>query len=50
MEKPTGKPLSHWPADTIVEEGVWRDYYSGEKLENYTKPWHVSSKAENIWF
>ena len=23
-----------------MEEGVWRDYYSGEKLENYTKPWN----------
>ena len=22
-----------------MEEGVWRDYYTGEKLENYTKPW-----------
>ena len=37
--KTTGKPWLHWPEDTVVEEGVWRDYYSGEKLENFTKPW-----------
>ena len=35
----TGKPLLHWPEDTIVEEGVWRDYYSGEKLGDFEKPW-----------
>ena len=22
-----------------MEEGVWRDYYTGEKLEDYAKPW-----------
>ena len=31
--------LTHWPKDVIAEEGVWRDYYTGEQLENYTKPW-----------
>ena len=31
--------LSHWPEGVKAEEGVWRDYYSGEPLENYTKPW-----------
>ena len=35
----SGKPWLHWPADTVVEEGVWRDYYTGEKLEDYAKPW-----------
>ena len=37
--KITGKPLLHWPEDTVVEEGVWRDYYSGEKLGDFEKPW-----------
>ena len=31
--------LDHWPEGTRAEEGVWRDYYTGEKLENYRKPW-----------
>ena len=35
----TGRPWLHWPEDTAVQRGVWRDYYSGEKLEDYTKPW-----------
>ena len=30
---------SHWPKGVEAVEGVWRDYYSGEPLENYTKPW-----------
>ena len=34
-----GKPWGHWPEDTKVEEGVWRDYYSGEKLDDFEKPW-----------
>ena len=32
----------HWPEDTKVEEGVWRDYYSGEKLDDFEKPWKKS--------
>ena len=31
--------LDHWPEGVEAEEGVWRDYYTGEKLENYPKPW-----------
>ena len=34
-----GKPWVHWPEDTEVEEGVWRDYYTSEKLEDFPKPW-----------
>lgn len=26
---------SHWPETLEVEEGVWRDYYTGEKIEEY---------------
>ena len=37
----TGKPWPHWPEDTDVEEGVWRDYYTGEKLEDFPKPWNT---------
>ena len=36
----TGKPLAHWPKDTVAEEGTWRDFYTREKLENYSKPWY----------
>ena len=39
-----GEP-DHWPEGTKAVEGVWRDYYTGEKLENYTKPW-ISSKGD----
>ena len=31
--------LEHWPDGVEAEEGVWRDYYNGEQLGNYTKPW-----------
>ena len=29
----------HWPKGTEAMEGVWRDYYTGEELANFTKPW-----------
>ena len=29
----------HWPEDAEVSEGVWRDYYTGDKLEDFPKPW-----------
>ena len=51
----TGKRWLHWPEDTAVQRGVWRDYYSGEKLEDYTKPWMrprgegVGNKCASIW-
>ena len=32
----------HWPDGTKAKEGVWRDYYTGEQLGNYTKPWLTS--------
>ena len=43
----TGKPLAHWPKDTVAEEGTWRDFYTGEKLENYSKPWY--KKHDERW-
>ena len=36
--------LDHWPEGVEAEEGVWRDYYTGKQLENYTRPWRSSSK------
>ena len=27
----------------MAVEGVWRDYYTGEELDNYTKPWITES-------
>ena len=43
----TGKPWLRWPEDTAVQRGVWRDYYSGEKLEDYTKPW-IRPRGEGV--
>ena len=34
------KRPDHWSKDIEVEEGVWRDYYTGEKLANYSYPWY----------
>ena len=33
-----GKPWQHWPQDTEVTEGVWRDYYTGAELDDFPKP------------
>ena len=35
--------LNHWPKGTKAEEGVLRDYSTGEQLENDTKPWWSSN-------
>ena len=31
--------LKHWPKDIRKEQGQWRDYYTGQQLENYNKTW-----------
>ena len=36
--------LDHWPENLGVEEGIWRDYYSGDQLEGYSKPWATENK------
>ena len=33
------RSVGHWPEGKKAEEGKWRDYYTGEELKNYTKPW-----------
>ena len=38
--------LDHWPTTTKATEGVWRDYYTGDQLHNYTKPWYTEN-ADN---
>ena len=38
--------LDHWPEGVEATEGVWRDYYTGEELDNYTKPWPDSNLDE----
>ena len=40
--------LEHWPDGTKAVEGVWRDYYTGEQLENYTKPWRSSNGDREV--
>ena len=45
--------LPHWPEWEIVnntsikviaEEGIWRDFYTGHRLGNWTKPYHSINK------
>ena len=31
--------LEHWPKEIRNAEGGWRDYYTGEQLENYNMTW-----------
>ena len=32
--------LEHWPKDVRkAKDGLWRDYYTGEELENYNETW-----------
>ena len=34
--------FDHWHNNITAVEGVWRDYYTGEQLDNFTKPWQSS--------
>ena len=45
--------LAHWPdtewinnktKEMKADETIWRDFYSGEKLHNWTKPWSSSRR------
>ena len=31
--------FDHWPQDLEARVGVWRDYYTGQQVDNDTKPW-----------
>ena len=43
--KQLGRP-GHWPEGVEAREEVWRDYYTGIQLNNFTKPWmFYSSEA-----
>ena len=33
--------------DFFAQPAVWRDYYTGEQLENYTKPWYGDTDPIN---
>ena len=41
--------LDHCPEGVEAMEGAWRDYYAGEQLRNYTKPWkgHAAGDTYN---
>ena len=50
--------LDHWPEIEIVNnkttkleavETIWRDFYTGERLDNWTKPWY-DSKNEDLYY
>ena len=36
----------HWPESVEVNETVWRDYYTGERLEDYAKPWESRGESQ----
>ena len=40
--------LEHWPEGEGASEGVWRDFYTGEQLENFTKPWWTSNGDNRV--
>ena len=40
--------LDHWPEGRTAEEGKWRDFYTGELLENYTKPWKTPNGDREV--
>ena len=51
------RELSHWPEKEVINgteitliasEGVWRDYYTGKRLEDWEKPYHVDLKDEKF--
>ena len=33
----------NWPKEIEAQEGKWRDYYTGDELANFTKPWFSSN-------
>ena len=39
--------LDHWPEGIEAVEGVWRDYYTGEELDNFAKPWESNTKGSD---
>ena len=45
----------HWPKEELVDgklikmeaiETIWRDYYTGQRLEDWPKPWYRATKDE----
>ena len=42
------KKLDHWPKEIQAMEGMWRDFYTGEQLENFTKPWKSNNRDEVV--
>ena len=37
--------LPHWPETIEVNETVWRDYYTGERMEEFARPWFSNHDA-----
>ena len=38
--------LPHWPETIEANDTVWRDYYTGERMEEYARPWYSSDAWE----
>ena len=44
MGIPDTLTLEHWPQEIRkAKEGIWRDYYTGEQLENFNQTWDSSN-------
>ena len=50
--------LDHWPETEVVgnvtkkleaEEHVWRDFYTGQRLGNWTKPWYDGNTTDTVY-
>ena len=39
--------LADWPQGIEAEEDVWRDYYTGQQLDYYAKPWEEDASWLN---
>ena len=37
--------LDNQTKDTKTPHGVWRDYYTGHRLNDYTKPWMINADS-----
>ena len=37
--------MVHWPKGTEVKQGTWRDWYTGQQLDNYSHPWLLPADA-----
>ena len=42
-----GNPWPHWPPGINVSAGIWRDFYTGQELDDYPKPFPPGTTFSN---